>query len=755
LSVTERIAEREGHLSYIRTDEDLPAVAIIDRSPITIRHKIIFGVIAVIGAIAWAIIAFARGEAVNAVWFVVAAICTYIIAYRFYARLIEMKIVRPRDDHATPAEVFDDGTDYVPTDRRVLFGHHFAAIAGAGPLVGPVLATQMGYLPGSIWIVVGAVFGGCAQDYLVLWISTRRRGRSLGQMARDELGATGGAAALVGVLVIMVILIAVLALIVVKALAQSPWGVFSIAMTVPIALFMGCYLRFIRPGRVAEVSLIGFALLLIAVASGNWVAETSWGASWFTLSAVTLCWCLIIYGFAASVLPVWLLLAPRDYLSTFMKVGAIALLAIGICIARPVMHAPAISQFATKGDGPVFAGSLFPFLFITIACGALSGFHALISSGTTPKLLEKESQMRLIGYGGMITESFVAVMALITASIINQHLYFTLNAPAAQTGGTAATAAEYVNKLGLSGAPATADQISQAASSVGEKSIVSRTGGAPTLAWGMSEVLQRVFGGAGLKSFWYHFAIMFEALFILTTLDAGTRVNRFMLSDALGNFGGALAKLRNPSWRPGVWICSLAVVAAWGSILLMGVTDPLGGINTLFPLFGIANQLLAAIALTVITVVVIKKGLVKWAWIPGAPLLWDLAVTLTASWQKIFSADPAIGYWAQHFQYLAAKNAGKTTFGAAKNPHQLDEVIRNTSIQGTLSIVFAMVVVIVFALGIMVALRVIRGGGRPLTEDDPVPSKLFAPSGLIPTAGERKVQRQWDALPGSVGAQEL
>ncbi|KLO33390.1 carbon starvation protein CstA [Mycobacterium haemophilum] len=752
MGVTERIAEKEREhqrVSFLHTDTDLPPVAIIDRSPMTLRHKVIFGIIAVIGAIAWAIIALVRGETVNAVWFVVAAICTYIIAYRFYARLIEMKIVRPRDDHATPAEIFENGTDYLPTDRRVLFGHHFAAIAGAGPLVGPVLATQMGYLPGAIWIIIGATLGGCVQDYLVLWISTRRRGRSLGQMARDELGPIGGAAALVGALVIIVIVIAVLALIVVRALAHSPWGVFSIAMTIPIALFMGCYLRFLRPGRVTEVSIVGFGLLLLAVAGGHWVAETPWGASWFSLSPVTLCWCLIIYGFAAAVLPVWLLLAPRDYLSTFMKVGAIALLAVGICIAQPAMQAPAISRFAAHGDGPVFAGTLFPFLFVTIACGALSGFHALISSGTTPKLLEKESQMRLIGYGGMLTESFVAVIALITASIINQHLYFTLNAPAAQTGGTAATAAEYVNGLGLSGAPVTADQITQAAGGVGEQSIVSRTGGAPTLAWGMSEVLQRVFGGASLKGFWYHFAIMFEALFILTTLDAGTRVSRFMLSDTLGNVGGPLAKLRNPSWRPGVWICSLVMVSAWGSILLMGVTDPLGGINTLFPLFGIANQLLAGISLTVITVVVIKKGLLKWACIPGVPLLGDLAVTLSASWQKIFSADPAIGYWAQHFQYLAAKNAGKTTFGAAKNPHQLNEVIRNTSIQGTLSVIFAAVVVVVFVAGVVVALKTIRGAGRPLTEDDPVPSKLFAPSGLIPTAAERKLQRRWDAWPST------
>jgi carbon starvation protein len=734
------------HLSYIHTDADLPPVAIIDRSPIGTKHKIFFGVIAVLGAVAWAVIAFARGETVNAVWLVVAAICTYVIGYRFYARLIEAKIVRPRDDYATPAEVFDDGIDYVPTDRRVLFGHHFAAIAGAGPLVGPVLATQMGYLPCSIWIIVGAVFAGAVQDYLVLWISTRRRGRSLGQMARDELGAIGGAAALVGAFVIMVIIIAVLALVVVRGLAQSPWGVFSIAMTIPIAVFMGCYLRFLRPRRVAEVSVIGFVLLMLAVASGNVVGESAWGASWLNLSPVMVSWLIVGYGFVASVLPVWLLLAPRDYLSTFMKVGAIALLAIGICIAHPVINAPVVSHFATHGDGPVFAGSLFPFLFITIACGALSGFHALIASGTTPKLLEKESQMRLIGYGGMLTESFVAVMALISAAILDQHLYFTLNAPAARTGGTAATAADYVNHLGLSGPPVTAAELNQAATSVGEKSLVSRTGGAPTLAVGMSEVLQRVLGGSGLKAFWYHFAIMFEALFILTAVDAGTRVARFMLSDALGNLGGPLTKLRNPSWRPGVWICSLTVAAAWGSILLTGVTDPLGGINTLFPLFGIANQLLAAIALTVVTVVVVKKGYLKWAWIPGIPLLWDLTVTLTASWQKIFSADPNVGYWTQHFQYAAAQASGKAAFGSAKTKDQLADVIRNTFIQGTLSVIFAAVVVIVVLAAIVVIFKAIRGGGIPLTEDEPVPSKMFAPSGMISTAEERKVQRQWSVL---------
>jgi carbon starvation protein len=746
---SERFEESDGDVTYIRTDKDLPPVAIIDRSPITTRHKVIFGVIALIGAIAWAVIAFFRGETVNAVWFVIAAICTYVVAFRFYARLIEMKIVKPRDDNATPAELLENSTDYVPTDRRVLFGHHFAAIAGAGPLVGPVLAMQMGFLPGTIWIIIGAVFAGCVQDYLVLSISTRRRGRSLGQMARDELGAVGGAAAIVGVLVIMVILLAVLALVVVQALAQSPWGVFSIAMTIPIAIFMGIYLRFLRPGRVSEVSVIGVALLLLAVASGNWVSHTAWGASWFDLSPVALSWCIIAYGLAASVLPVWFLLAPRDYLSTFMKVGTIALLAIGILIARPVMEAPAVSQFAASGTGPVFAGSLFPFLFITIACGALSGFHSLISSGTTPKLLEKESQMRLIGYGGMLTESFVAIMALITAAILNQHLYFTLNAPAAQTGGTAQTAADYVNGLGLSGAPITPEEIDQAAASVGEQSIVSRTGGAPTLAFGMSEVLSSVFGGDTLKAFWYHFAIMFEALFILTTVDAGTRVARFMLSDGLSNLGGPLRKLKDPSWRVGAWLCSLLVVAAWGSILLMGVTDPLGGINTLFPLFGIANQLLAAIALTVVTVVVLKKGLLKWAWVPGIPLLWDLIITLTASWQKIFSGDPKVGYWTQHFQYKNALARGEESFGAAKNADQMNDVIRNTFIQGTLSIIFAVLVVIVFIAGVLMAVRALRGTAPPTTEDEAVPSRIFGPSGLHTTAREKEVQKQWDALSAS------
>ncbi|MGW5142894.1 carbon starvation CstA family protein [Nocardia beijingensis] len=732
-------------IEYLRTDPDLPPVGVVDKSPITPAKKLIFGGIAVLGAIAWAVLAISRGESVNAVWIVIAAVCTYVIAYRFYARFIERRIVKPRDDLATPAEILENGKDYMPMDRRVLYGHHFAAIAGAGPLVGPVLAAQMGYLPGTIWIVVGVVLAGAVQDYLVLWVSMKRRGRSLGQMARDELGVIGGWSAIVGVLVIMMILLAVLALVVVNALAHSPWGVFSIGMTIPIALFMGVYLRFLRPGKVGEVSVIGFALLLLSIVGGGWVSETDWGADWFTLSPVTISWLLIAYGFVASVLPVWLLLAPRDYLSTFMKVGTIVLLAVGILVTLPVLHAPAVSSFASSGTGPAFAGSLFPFLFITIACGALSGFHALVSSGTTPKLLEKESHARMIGYGGMLMESFVAVMAIITASIIDQHLYFAMNAPLGLTGGTAEKAAAYTNSLGLSGPAITPAELSQAASDVGESSIISRTGGAPTLAIGISEVFHQFLGGASMKSFWYHFAIMFEALFILTTIDAGTRVARFMLSDALGNFGGAAKKFRDPSWRVGAWLCSAVVVGAWGSILLMGVTDPLGGINTLFPLFGIANQLLAAIALTVVLVIVVKKGLAKWAWIPAIPLVWDLLVTMTASWQKIFSADPKLGYWKQHSICQAAQDAGKLCL-TAKTQDDMNAIVRNTFIQGTLSIVFALLVLIVAVVGALVAFRAWRSGETTTTETAEEPSKIFAPSGFVATAAEKEVQKQWDEL---------
>lgn len=732
-------------VEVLRTEEGALPVGVIDRRPMPVRSRIVFAVIALLGAVAWSVIAVVRGETVNAVWFVVAAVCTYAVAYRFYARFVERKIVRPRDDRATPAERYENAKDFMPTDRRVLFGHHFAAIAGAGPLVGPVLAAQMGYLPGTLWIVVGCVLGGAVQDFLVLSISVRRRGRSLGQMARDELGRVGGIAALVGVFVIMIIIIAVLGLVVVNALAESPWGIFSIAMTIPIALFMGMYLRFWRPGKVSEVSLIGLVLLLLAIVSGGWVAETDWGQDWFTLSKVAIAWLLVAYGFAASVLPVWLLLAPRDYLSTFMKVGTIVLLAVGILLVRPEVQAPAVSSFALEGNGPAFAGSLFPFLFITIACGALSGFHSLIASGTTPKLLEKESQARLIGYGGMMTESFVAIMALVTAVVIDQHLYFVMNAPTALTGGTPEAAAAYVNGLGLGSPDITPEQIAGAAEDVGEESIISRTGGAPTLAFGMAQVLASAIGGSSLASFWYHFAIMFEALFILTTVDAGTRVARFMLSDSLGNLGGAAKRFRDPSWRVGAWLCSALVVAGWGAILLMGVTDPLGGINTLFPLFGIANQLLAAIALSVVFTVVVKKGLFRWAWIPGVPLVWDLVVTMTASYQKIFSSDPRLGYWAQHDAFRAARDAGEESFGSAATPEAMDAVIRNTAVQGTLSILFAGLVLITVLAAAVVCVRAVRAGGLPTSEEPDAPSRIFAPSGMVPTDAEREVQALWDA----------
>ena len=732
-----------SRLDTLDRDPGLPPVAVEPPRTITGRQKIMIAVAAIVAAIGWTMVAFVRGEHVNAIWFVFAAVGSYVIGYMLYSRLIAYKVVQPRDDIATPAEQFENGQDYMPTDRRVLFGHHFAAIAGAGPLVGPVLAAQMGYLPGTMWIIFGVIFAGAVQDYMVLAISTRRGGRSIGQMARDTLGPVGGWAAMLAVMTIMVILIAVLGLVVVNALAESPWGVFSIAMTIPIALFMGCYLRFLRPGSVTEVSLIGVVLLLLAIVSGGWVAETAWGKDMFTLSPTALAWCLIVYGFAAAVLPVWLLLAPRDYLSTFMKVGTIVLLALGIIIARPAIDIPAITSFGKHGNGPVFAGSLFPFLFITIACGALSGFHALISSGTTPKLIQKESQARLIGYGSMLVESFVAIMALIAAAIIDQHLYFVINAPAGVTGGTAEKAATWVNSIGLGGNPITAPEITQAAKDVGEASVVSRTGGAPTFAFGMSDVFSRVIPGDSMKQFWYHFAIMFEALFILTTVDAGTRVARFMLSETLGNVPG-LHRFRDTSWRVGAWISTLVVVAAWGSILLMGVTDPLGGINTLFPLFGIANQLLAAVALTVVTVVVIRNGKAKWAWIPGIPLAWDLLVTMVASYQKIFSSDAKIGYWAQHNAFVDAKNKGLTKFKTAKTPEEIDAVIRNTLIQETLSVLFAVLVIVVVIAGVFAALKALRSEHvDPEVRDDAVPSQIFAPSGMRVTPDEESVLAQW------------
>lgn len=738
--------------TLLYADPELPPVGAEEPPNRSTLNRVVFAVIALLGAAGWTMIAVVRGEQVNAVWFVAAAVCTYLIAYRFYARLIERRVLQPDDTRATPAEELDNGLDYMPTDRRVLFGHHFAAVAGAGPLVGPVLAAQMGYLPGTIWIIVGVVFAGAVQDYMVLHLSMRRRGRSLGQMARDELGVVGGVAALVAVLAIMIIIIAVLGIVVIGALAASPWGVFSIAMTIPIALFMGVYLRYLRPGAVLECSGIGVVLLVLSILAGGWVAANEAWAAVFTLDPVTLAVVLCIYGFAASVLPVWLLLAPRDYLSTFMKVGTIVLLALGIVVAAPIVQMPALTQFGRDGTGPVFAGNLFPFLFITIACGALSGFHALISSGTTPKLLEKESQARLIGYGGMLTESFVAVMALVAAVSIDQHVYFSMNASAALTSGgtgvpTPETAAAYVNGLGLvgpGGQPLPAmdpSTLQVAADSVGEETIISRTGGAPTLAFGMAEVMA-VFGGAGMKAFWYHFAVMFEALFILTTVDAGTRVARFMLSDTIGNIPG-LGRFKDPSWNIGAWLCSFLVVLGWGSVLVMGVRDPLGGIYTLFPLFGIANQLLAAIALTVVTTVIIKQGKLRWAWVPGLPLAWDLIVTMTASWQKILSADPKLGYWAQHAKFKDAVAAGEL-LAPAKDAAQMNQIVFNTAVQGTLSILFAGLVLIVVAAAVVVISHAIRHGQPTTSETPKVDSRIFAPRSFRPSKAEREVLAMWD-----------
>ncbi len=614
----------------------------------------------------------------------------------------------------------------------MLLGHHFAAIAGAGPLVGPVLAAQMGYLPGTIWIIFGVIFAGAVQDMVTLFFSMRRDGKSLGQMAREEIGPFGGVAALLAVFSIMIILLAVLALVVVNALARSPWGTFSIAMTIPIALFMGFYMRVIRPGRVLETTLIGVALLLLAIVAGGWVDQSGL-ADTFTLSPEALTFWLIGYGFLASVLPVWMLLAPRDYLSTFMKVGVIGLLAIGVFIAAPMLQNEAITDFAREGNGPVFAGSLFPFVFITIACGALSGFHSLIASGTTPKMIQKESQIRMIGYGGMLIESFVAIMALVAASILDPGLYYAMNAPAGVVGTTVESASAAVGNLGFS---ISAADLQSAANAVEEETLVARTGGAPTFALGMSEIFSSFLGGASLKAFWYHFAIMFEALFILTTVDAGTRVGRFMLQDTLGN---VYKPLSNVSWKPGLWGTSAAVVLAWGYFLYAGVTNPLGGINQLFPLFGIANQLLAAVALTVATTILIKSGRLKWAWVTGIPLAWDAVVTLTASWQKVFSSDPILGFFAQRERYADALDRGEV-LAPAKTIDEMETVVTNSTVQGILAAFFALMVIVVIADAARVCIRAIRSREGLATAESPfVESKIVAGSGLLPTREEREL----------------
>ncbi|MDO0936201.1 carbon starvation CstA family protein [Streptomyces sp. DG2A-72] len=698
-----------------------------------VRTIVIWSLVALVGAVGWAVLALARGEDVSAAWMVAAALGSYAIGYRFYAKFIAYKVLKVDKTRATPAERLNNGIDFHPTDRRVLLGHHFAAIAGAGPLVGPVLAAQMGYLPGTIWIIVGVIFAGAVQDMVVLFFSTRRDGRSLGQMAREEIGPFGGAAALLAAFAIMIILLGVLALVIVNALAQSPWGTFSIAMTIPIALLMGFYLRVLRPGRVAEVSLIGVALLLLALVAGRWVAESSW-ADTFTLAPSTLVIWLVAYGFIASILPVWMLLAPRDYLSTFMKIGTILLLALGVVIALPTLRMPAVTDFASRGDGPVFAGSLFPFVFITIACGALSGFHSLISSGTTPKMIQKETQVRMIGYGSMLMESSVAIMALVAASIIDPGLYFAMNAPSGVIGTTVENASQVVGSWGYQITPA---ELAKAAQDVEESTLLSRTGGAPTLAVGVSQIFSEVTGGS-LKAFWYHFAIMFEALFILTALDAGTRVGRFMLQDTLGNI---YRPFKNVSWKPGLFITSGIVCGLWGYFLWVGVHEPLGGINQLFPIFGISNQLLAAVALAVCTTLLVKSGRLKWAWITGVPLAWDATVTLTASWQKVFSSDPKVGFFKQRQVFQDAIDRGEV-LAPAKSMDDMRTVVINSTVDGVLTAILAILIVVVIVDATRVCVRHIR---RPalstLSEAPYVESKLVAPAGLIPTREEKEEER--------------
>ncbi|GGO64340.1 carbon starvation CstA family protein [Nonomuraea cavernae] len=696
-----------------------------------VRSIIVWTAVALVGATGWAVLALSRGENVNAIWLLAAALGSYAIAYRFYARFILRRVLGADDRRATPAERLDNGIDYHPTDRRILFGHHFAAIAGAGPLVGPVLAAQMGYLPGTIWIIAGVIFAGAVQDMVILFFSMRRNGRSLGQMAREEIGPVGGAAALIAVFAIMIILLAVLALVVVGALAKSPWGTFSIAMTIPIALFMGFYLRVFRPGRVMETTVIGVTLLVLAIVAGGWVQESSWAPT-FTLSPSALSLWLIGYGFIAAVLPVWMLLAPRDYLSTFMKIGTIVLLAIGVAVTMPTLQTTAFTEFAFNGKGPVFAGSLFPFVFIIIACGALSGFHALISSGTTPKMIRKESQVRMIGYGSMLMESFVAVMAITAASILSPGLYFAMNSPAGLVGATVQTASEAVTNLGFVITP---EQLQAAAQAVQEQTLIARTGGAPTLAVGLSQIFSDFIGGPGLQAFWYHFAIMFEALFILTTVDAGTRVGRFMLQDTLGNLWKPIGRV---SWWPGLMVSSAVVVAGWGYFLYQGVNDPLGGINQLFPLFGIANQLLAAVALTVATTLLIKSGRLKWAWVTGIPLAWDVAVTLTASYQKVFSSDPILGFFAQRARYQAALDQGQL-LAPAKTPDAMRQIVFNSTVDGILAALFAILIIVVLVDAMRVWAKAIRTREPlPNTEAPFEESKIVEPSGLIATREERR-----------------
>lgn len=660
-------------------------------------------ILALLGAAALAVLAVARGETVNALWIVLAGVSSFLVAYRYYARFIGRHVMRLDAARPTPAIRRADGLDYVATERSVLFGHHFAAIAGAGPLVGPVLAAQMGYLPGTLWIIAGVVLAGAVQDFMILFISMRRDGKSLGELIRMEMGQVAGTIALFGAFMIMVIILAVLALIVVKALAESPWGMFTVTATVPLALLMGIYTRWIRPGRIGEVSLLGLIGLLAAIIWGQAVAQSPFWGPLFTFTPLTLCWILIGYGAVAAVLPVWLLLAPRDYLSTFLKIGAIAALAIGIVVMAPPLRMPALTQFV-HGGGPVWSGGLFPFLFITIACGAVSGFHALIASGTTPKLIASEVHAPLIGYGAMLMEAFVAIMALVGAAILDPGIYFAMNSPAALIGTDPASAAAAVTAMGF---PISPELIAQTARDVGEHSIISRAGGAPTLAVAMAEIFSHVFGGPAMKAFWYHFAILFEALFILTAVDAGTRAGRFMLQDLIGLAVPAF-KDTSKQW-PG-FVATALCVAAWGFFLHQGVTDPLGGVNTLWPVFGISNQMLAAIALMLATAVLFRMKQDRFAWVTIVPTAWLLVCTLSAGWLKLASADPSVGFLAHAAKFDAAAAQG-TLIAPAKSLDQMNRIVFNDRIDAALVAIFLAVVLAVLFFTIRTCLAARRSAG--------------------------------------------
>ncbi|MFH3939234.1 carbon starvation CstA family protein [Acinetobacter nosocomialis] len=690
----------------------------------TLPSKLVWSLVAIIGAISFGMLALSRGEHVNAVWLVLAVACVYSIAYRFYSLFIATKVFELNPRRLTPAHRLADGLDYVPTNKYVLFGHHFAAIAGAGPLVGPILAAQMGFLPGTIWLLVGVVLAGAVQDFLVLFISTRRDGRSLGEMAKQELGSFAGVVVMLGALGVMIIILAVLALVVVKALAHSPWGVFSIAATIPIALFMGVYMRFIRPGRIAEVSIIGFVLMMLAIVYGGHVAADPYWGEFFTLTGTQLTWCLIIYGFIASVLPVWLLLAPRDYLSTFLKIGVILGLAVGIIIALPELKMPAVTHFI-DGTGPVFSGSLFPFLFITIACGAISGFHALVSSGTTPKLVDNEADMRMIGYGGMLMESFVGIMAMICATVLDPGVYFAINAPAAVLGTTVETAAEAVRNLGFVVTP---EMLTVLAQEVGESSILSRTGGAPTFAIGMAHIISEIFNSRQMMAFWYHFAILFEALFILTAVDAGTRACRFMVQDTVGI---VIPAVKASGSFFGNLVGTAVAVGGWGFFVYQGVIDPLGGVNSLWPLFGVGNQMLASMALILGTVILFKMKKEKYVWVTIFPTIFLFVTCMTAGWQKIFHENPKIGFLAQAHKFSDAIARGEI-IKPAKTIAEMQNIVMSNQINAALCGFFMIVSIVMIIASIGIVRRALASP-KPTVNEAPA---VYADPEVVTTRGE-------------------